>query len=226
MENQALRTSTRSYAVTLRIDKAHIHTHTHTHKHKQVPPLPAGQCAKSDTPSICWCYSASQQPQSHCYTASHTNLSITVQRLPVFLHLIWCPHFTFPPLSSFKFFTRPLQLPRPLQVDSVYLFTPLHLPWCIEMAVMSLEVFCVWPACSLLLKTLQELFVFFNLLTGLPIGSLISELQTPFSVKILRFVAFLSHFNVHLVSPHLWLALGRCLLLPCNFALQLSSKVS
>lgn len=42
MENRALHTNTRSYAMTVRFDK----THTCIHEHKQVP---AGQCAKSDT---------------------------------------------------------------------------------------------------------------------------------------------------------------------------------
>lgn len=42
-------------------------THTDAHKqtHQQMPSLAFGQCRKSDTPSICSCYS--QQPKLCCY---------------------------------------------------------------------------------------------------------------------------------------------------------------
>lgn len=80
--------------------------------------------------------SAGVIPSDHGHIAiqwrfSHTNVSITAQRLVVF-HSIRCPHLAFPPPSSFNF-----SQPPPLQVDSVYLFMPFP-PCCIDMAVLSL----------------------------------------------------------------------------------------
>lgn len=153
MENRALRTSTRSFAMTVRIDKAHARRHkrtracTSTSRCRLCPPVSVQNQTLHPSAGVI--------PSDHGHIAiqwrfSHTNVSITAQQLILF-HSIRCPYFAFPPPSSFNFAT--------LQVDDVYLFTPFPplLHWHGRNVPRTLsEVFQVWPACSRLLKKKKE----------------------------------------------------------------------